>query len=99
MNCDGNYNDACKKRKRKEKIFRLPRKEDEKQRWMTIIPRYNIPVSVHTVVCERHWPPEYPKVLDYGKERPRDPPSVFACVKPSLVPLLLQHPSGQLKNV
>ena len=74
------------KRERKEKVFRLPRKEDEKQRWLTIIPRDNIPVSSHTVVCERHWPPEYPKVLDYGKEMPRDPPSVFTCVKPSLVP-------------
>ena len=85
MNCDGNYENTDKKRKRKEKVLRLPRKENDKQRWLTIIPRDNIPLSSHTVVCERHWPPEYPTILDYEKERPRDPPSVFTCVKPSLV--------------
>ena len=30
----------------------------------------------------------YSKVTDYGKERPRDPPSIFICVKPSLVPTI-----------
>ena len=85
INCDGNYDDTDKKRKRKENAFRPPRKEDEKQRWLIIISRHNIPLSSHTVVFERHWPPEYPKILDHEKERPRDPPSVFTCMKASLV--------------
>ena len=80
-NCNGNYDDA-----NKEKTFRLPRVEEERQRWLAIIPRSNIPKSKDTVVCERHWPEGYPTVLDYGKSRPRDPPSVFSCVKPSLIP-------------
>ena len=35
-------------------------------------------------MCERHWPQGYETVKRFGKERPRYPPSVFACVKPSL---------------
>ena len=50
------------------------------------IQRDNIPNSKHTVVCERHWPEGYPTILDYEKNRPRDPPSVFTCVKSSLIP-------------
>jgi len=38
------------------------------------------------VVCERHWPKNYVTSRYRGKDRPIDPPSIFDCVKPSLVP-------------
>jgi hypothetical protein len=60
--------------------------EEELQKWLAVIPRDNIPNSKHTVVCERHWPEGYPTILDYGNNRPCDPPSVFTYVKPSLIP-------------
>ena len=78
MNCDGNYD-----KDKKEKTFRLPRKQEERERWLAVIPRDNIPDKKHTVVCERHWPLGYPTVRDYGKERPLNPPSVFTCVNQS----------------
>ncbi len=40
----------------------------------------------YTVVCSKHWPSDFKKSMYYGKERPASPPSVFDCVKPSLVP-------------
>ena len=36
------------------------------------IPRDNIPDHKNVVVYEQHWPADYPKVIYYGKERPRD---------------------------
>ena len=75
--CGGNYNEKKKmkmgtekegNKKRKQKVFRLPRNKDEKEEWISIIPRDNIPLSKHTVVvCERNWPPGYAKKQDYGK--------------------------------
>ena len=43
-------------------------------------------------VCERYWPDNYSKIKDYGKFRPQDPPSVFTCVKKSLIPTPLPPP-------
>ena len=70
--CGGNYNEKKKKKmgtekkegnkRRKQKVFRLPRNKDEKEERISIIPRDNIPLSKHTVVvCERHCPPGYAK--------------------------------------
>ena len=95
-NCNGNYDS-----KSKEKVFRLPADEDERARWLRVIPRDNIPDTKHTVVCERHWPLEYETISYYGKQRPLNPPSVFLCVKPSLratqIPLQ-DRPSGPLRK-
>ena len=63
---NGNYNPE-----NKVKTFRLPRNIEEKERWRKIIPRDNLPDNKNTVVCERHWPQNYPTILDYGKLRPK----------------------------
>ena len=79
-NCNGNYDSTSK-----EKTFCLPKDKDDREKWLKVIPRDNIADSKHTVVCERHWPQSYESVQCYGKERPRHPPSVFDCIKPSLL--------------
>ena len=66
----------------------MPRNLEERERWLTIIPRDNTPDLKNLVVCEKHWPQNSPKKLDYGKERARDPTSVSTCVKPTQVPTL-----------
>lgn len=78
--CNGNYT-----KKQKVKTFRLPQNEQQKKLWLSIIPRDNIPNHKDTVICERHWPEGYAKIKFYGKERPRDPPSVFENIPPSLL--------------
>ena len=37
-----------------------------------LIPRDNMPVHKNAVVYEEHWPADYPKLIYYGKEQPRD---------------------------
>ena len=80
-NCNGNYN-----KQNKENVFRLPTEKEDNNRWINAIPRDNIHDSADTVVCERHFPSGYPTVTKFGHKKPRDPPSVFKCVKPSLIP-------------
>ena len=63
MSCNGNY--------------RLPVDVSEKARWLSAIPRDNIPDAKHTVACERHWPADYRTKNVRGKLHPVDPPSVF----------------------
>ena len=50
----------------------------------------NTPHFKDSVICERHWPKDYPKTIDYGTLLPHDPPSVFDFIKSRL---LLQVPS------
>ena len=44
-NCNGNYDSTSK-----EKTFRLPKDQDEREKWLKVIPRHNIPDSKHIVV-------------------------------------------------
>ena len=67
-------------------MYRLPKDSEERERWFKSIPRDNIPQSKDTVVCEKHWPRNFEKVLVYGKYRPAVPPTVFNCIPKSLVP-------------
>ena len=57
----------------------------KKGRWTTIIPRDKIPDSSDTVVSKRHRPKDYPKIIDYEKLCARNPPSMFDCIKLSLL--------------
>ena len=43
-------------------------------------------------MCERHWPNGYETVIHYGKQRPLNPPSLFSCAKPSLLPAAVPPP-------
>ena len=47
----------------------------------------------NTVVYEKHWPKGYETMQCYTKLRSRHPPSVFTCIKPSL----LQTPTPQAR--
>ena len=86
--CDGNYKGVP------YTVYRLPnkKKSEERERWLRSIPRENIPDNNNTVVCEKHWPPNFETVVVYGKTRPKDPPSVFHCVNPSQIPTAPSKP-------
>ena len=79
--CQGNYNE-----KNKVRVFRLPKDQDERERWLKVIPRANTPNHSDTVVCERHFPPGYETVFVMGKARPKDPPSIFNNLPSSVIP-------------
>ena len=72
--------------------YTLPRKNYTKDKQGKVTRQYQkiwkkenfgyMPGHKDTVVCEEHWPADYPKVIYYGKERPRDSPlPFFLCVK------------------
>ena len=67
-------------------MYRLPKDSEERERWLKSIPCDNIPQSKDIVVCEKHWPINFEKMLVYGKYRPAVPPTVFNCIPKSLVP-------------
>ena len=79
--CKGNY-DA----ENKAAVFRLPSDKMERERWLKVIPRDNIPDSKDSSVCEIHWPKGYSTIRVHGKVRPRDPPSIFPGVPKSMIP-------------
>ena len=73
---------------RKGKSNRVPNKLDpeERQRWIKVIARDNIPDGSNTVVCVKHFPPGFPVLKKKGKSRLRDPSSVFENIPKSLIP-------------
>ena len=80
---------GCNNDYKNNKVFRLPsekHKPEERARWIKAIPRDNIPEGNDVAICDDHWPTGYEKIIRYGKETPRDPPSIFSSVKQSLIP-------------
>ena len=80
---------GCNNDYKNNKVFHLPsekHKPEERARWIKAIPRDNIPEGNDVAICDDHWPTGYEKIIRYGKERPRDPPSIFSSVKQSLIP-------------
>ena len=76
VNCNGNYNEDIKCR-----VFRLPKEESEKQKWLNVLPHRQDFVIDTTkfFICERHWPSNSPHVkLPGGFTRPAIPPSIFS---------------------
>ena len=53
--------------------------------WIRAIPYKNLQVGKDSVICEKHWPESYPTVSKKGKQKPKDPPSVFAGVPQSCI--------------
>ena len=43
-------------------VYRLPNDQVERSRWISAIPRENIPDTKYTVVCANHWPSNFPTV-------------------------------------
>lgn len=73
--CDG---EATSDEGDKIAVYRFPRDESDKQRWIDSLPNANFKWSKDSVVCEKHWPVGYAtKNAQGGHVRPVDPPSVF----------------------
>ena len=68
-------------------VFRFPADPDQAQQWKIAIPRNwkSTNITKNTVVCVKHWPPEFETYKHYGKLRPVNPPSLFPKVKKSCI--------------
>ena len=80
--CKSNYDSVGEN----TKTFRSPLDFEERQRWLKSIPRDNIPDERDTVVGVKHFPLHFPVIKVKGRERPRDPPSIFDDIPKSLLP-------------
>ena len=75
VNCKGNYDETNKCR-----VFRLPRDELEKQKWLSVLPpRAGFVVDpTKFFICQKHWPSDTEMVkIPGGHTRPVNPPSAF----------------------
>ena len=89
VNCRGNYDlkDPCQ-------VFRLPRNQEEREKWLMRIPSYQSgKVKLENFrVCEKHWPETTPMIAAQAdKLRPATPPSIFN-VPPSCLPTAKPQP-------
>ena len=99
--CDTNYASAKKRKKEhnhegencdinisesKIAVYRFPKDEDERERWVKVIPNANLKVTNDTVICEEHWPKCFEKIKVYGKYRPKNAPSVWKGIPKSQSP-------------
>ena len=93
--CKSNYV-ATKKEGKIEKshikVFRLPRKIDDLERWKKNLPYKNLDFNKNTVICVKHWPENYAVRGKGHHERPAEPPSVWPGVPRSCVPTPLPPP-------
>lgn len=100
VNCKGNYNSANKCR-----VFRLPKEESERKKWINCLPPRENFVLDHSkfFICENHWPKDTPMVkIPGGLTRPANPPSIFnvptSCLPtPKLPPRTTNAEDQQLK--
>lgn len=86
--CTSNYTPRKadpKKAKYHVKVFRFPKKTEDMQMWIKAMPYRDLNVNINSVICVKHWPADYPKVQVVGKERPRNPPSVWPGVPLSCI--------------
>ena len=79
--CKSNYLSE----KEKVTVYRLPSDSEERQRWIKAITRFSTPESRNTVVCVKHFPPDFQVLKIKGKSRLRDPSSAFENIPKSLI--------------
>ena len=90
-------------------VYRFPSEvteADNRENWIKVCKkiRKDLVIGKETVVCEAHWPLNYPKYRKKGRDRPSEPPSVFPNVPPSVIPRPpppprpTKHTSNQLRN-
>ena len=74
--------------KPKVSVYRLPKTEEERERWIKVIPNANLKVMNDTVICNLHWPHDFEKIEKNGKIPQKNPPSIWPGI-----------PSSQLSTV
>ena len=60
-------------------VFRFPKDENERERWVKIIRQViaNLKVTNETVICEKHWPKSFEKIKVFTKYWPKNPLSLW----------------------
>ena len=83
--CKTNYSSE-KLKSDKISVYRFPKDEREKEKWIKAVPNANLRVSKDNVDCALHWPSGFEEIKVNGKSRPKDPPSIWPGVPSIQVP-------------
>ena len=68
-------------------VFRLPRNEQERDRWIANLPNKDFRCTNDTVICDKHWPPGFQtQSVQGGHVRQTEPPTIFPNVLTSCIP-------------
>ena len=96
VKCKTNYDSQrCEKQDGGQKIpvFRFPSavtEAEERKKWIEVCSKVRADlkfnVTNETVICELHWPKNYPTYRKKGRDRPAVPPSIFSGVSTSILP-------------
>ena len=84
--CTSSYASEKKKTGTHVPVYRFPKNEEDKERWIKAVPNANLCVSSNTVVCQLHWPYGFESISINGKSRPKNPPSVWPNIPASQIP-------------
>ena len=76
----------------------MPQNNEDKKKWIAAIPRANLVVSKYMALCRKYWPENATFVLVYGKQRPKDPPSLFPDIPASCLRLARKNISRTTKR-
>ena len=77
------------KTKRKVSVWRFPKNENHRERWIKYIPNHQeLKVNDETTLCRLHWPQDLLLIKKNGKWRPKDEdaPTIFEGFLPSEIP-------------
>lgn len=92
-NCRGNYDKTKEYAEDKVSVFRFPSDPELRTKWLRKIPREGLEVNDRTVVCEKHFVPEFIIRVDTATRAdgsilsvPRKYPKLAADAYPSLFP-------------
>ena len=97
-NCTSNYN-----AENKVKTFSLPKNPEERMRWITIIPRENIPNSKTLLFvrhsCLSHRPKDHPTLTSMESYVPVTHPHCLVPLNQAYFPLFHLHQEEMLERI
>lgn len=71
--CKSNYDSTMEK----IRVYSFPTDEEEKQKWLNVLPNRIEKVTRYIGICANHWPENSPMIQVTRYARPSDPPSIF----------------------
>ena len=105
-NCRGNYVKTKTYAEEKVSVFGFPLDPERRAKWVRMIPREGLEVNDRTVVCEKHFLPEFiirvdtatradGSVLVVPRNRPKLTSDAYPCVFPNELSYLSSEPPNK----
>src|SRR5688572_14034296 len=108
-NCRGNYHKTKEHAEEKVSVFRFPSDPELCKKWLRMIPREGLEVCDKTVVCEKHFVPEFiirvdtatradGSILTVPRKNPKLAADAYPCLFPNNSSYLSSEPPKKRKS-